>query len=60
MLENKKIKNNIETSKNSSQNKQRPTKSGHEKWKTPYLIFKNEKKINEEFEQKETLYHQDI
>ena len=43
MLENKKIKNNIETSKNSSQNKQRPTTSGHEKWKTPYLVFKNEK-----------------
>ena len=43
MLENKKIKMNIKITKNSSQNKQRPTTSGHEKWKTPYLVFKNEK-----------------
>ena len=35
MLENKKIKMNIKTTKNSSQNKQIPTTSGHEKWKTP-------------------------
>ena len=33
-LKNIKRKSNIKTTKNSSQHKQRPTTSGHEKWKT--------------------------